>query len=158
MIGIVLNTNNASINDLQITANKLLLISNQVIITSDDQNVQNYFNLHSSSKVVTQQRPFNKNNCLSEIYAASLYFPEQSDFVTLSTEFKQLKPVILTNLTNNSNCYAATIKQNYYSISHFNINNYDLSQYLNLDDFNLKQFITQEIQCLPLIFSTGNMF
>jgi len=158
MIGIVLNTNNASITDLQTTANKLLLISNQVIITSDDQNIQNHFSLHPSIKIISQQRPFKHNDCLSEIYAASLYCSGQSDFVTLSTKFKQLKPAILSTLANNSNCYAATIKQSYYSISHFNIDNYDLSQYLSLDNFSLRQFITQEIQCFPLSFSTGDMF
>ncbi|MFC6322345.1 hypothetical protein [Companilactobacillus baiquanensis] len=158
MIGIALNSNKTSISKLRITANKLLLVSTNVVIVTNDKQVESIFGEHPNISVISQQKPFTNKNQLGEIYAASSIYPDKTDFITLSTEYDQLRPSILTTLVNNSNCYAATIDHSYYQISHFNISNPDLSQYLHLDDLDLKQFITQEMQCLPLTFSSGDMF
>lgn len=158
MIGIVLNSKNASVTDLQNTAKKLLLISSQVIIVSNDSFILNIFKKNTGIEIIPRQDSFTNENCLSEIFAASSAYPEKTDFITLSTNYSNLKPAILTNLSNNPNCFAATIKHSYYTISHFYIDNHDLSQYLSLEDFDLDEFITQEIQCLPLTFSSGDMF
>lgn len=158
MIGIVLNSDQATTQEIQITANKLLLVSNTVVIVSQNKDLKNTLKKQKNLIIIPQQQPFEKDNCLSEIYAVSSKFSDQTDYLTLSTNYSQVKTTVLTNLSNNSNCYTATINKSYYTISHFNIDNYDLSQYLSLDDFSLEKFITQEIQCLPLSFSSGDMF
>lgn len=157
MIGLIFNEQSGGIstNSVDLAASKLLLMTSKVIISTnstDYKNLKTHFISMESIQVINRTTEFQNTSHLADIYSASCQFQETTDFLTLSSKYCNLDQEVLSILADNQNSYAATITNNFYEISHFSVQRENLLPYLNLENFSLEEFITEELQCLPITF------
>ncbi|WP_125565167.1 molybdenum cofactor guanylyltransferase [Companilactobacillus insicii] len=157
MIGIILNDRigNTSIENIDMTANKLLLMTSNVVLSANKKNyesLKNYFKEKENIQVISEHGEFQNCGALTDVYSASCQFPKMTDFLTLSTKYCNLNQEVISTLADNQNSYAVTTTNSFYTISHFSIDQENLVPYLNLENFSFKDFIVDELQCLPITF------
>ncbi|WP_334328545.1 hypothetical protein [Companilactobacillus sp. HBUAS59699] len=157
MIGLVFNEqlSSASITSVDLAASKLLLMTTKVLISTTDTNydeLTKHYTAMKSIQVIPSQTEFQNCGYLTDIYSASCQFQGPTEFLTLSPKYSNLDQEVLSILADNQNSYATTTNNNFYEISHFSVERDNLIPYLNLQNFSLEEFITEELQCLPITF------
>ncbi|APX72654.1 hypothetical protein M5C72_05945 [Companilactobacillus allii] len=163
MIGLVLNEqlSKDSIESLKLSVNKLRLLTSNIIIPTsnkDFQVISQIFNHQKNVKVIEHVTPFTNYGSLSDIYSASIQYNGIVEFLTISPINSHVNQEVLSIISDNQNSFATTIDQNCFTISHFLIDSNNLTSYLNLDNFDLEDFLTQEIQCMPVSFAKNDIF
>ncbi|WP_125588637.1 hypothetical protein [Companilactobacillus jidongensis] len=161
MIGLILNEqlSKTSIDKINLAVNKLLLMTSQVIIPADNNDfdtLKAHFDDKKNVEVITHLSNYQNCGTLTDIYAASCQHPDMTDFLTIEPKHYGISPEVISTLSENQNSFAATTTTNFYTIGHFQIQKDDLISYLNLENFELEEFITDELQCLPITFAKSD--
>jgi len=161
MIGLILNEqlSKTSIDKIDLAANKLLLMTSQVIIptgNADFGTLKSHFSAKTNIEVITNKNDFKDCGTLTDIYAASCQHPDMTDFLTMEPTHYRINQEVISTLADNQNSYAVTTTTNFYTIGYFQIQKADLVPYLKLENFELEKFITNELQCLPITFAKSD--
>lgn len=149
------------LNNVGLAVTKLQLLCEQVIVSANQQNVTDLttqFHTSPNVSVVTDQVPFDQQGPLSGIYAATNGVPGRTDYLLLAVDYPQITTTVLTALTNQVNCYAATPTHDHYLVAHLQISHAMIRDYLLLGDSRAGRFIKTSCQCLPMTFPDSRVF
>lgn len=152
---------NQKVNNVEVTVNKLLMVCNHVLISTNTQNysvIKRQFSHLNNVDVIVDQEPFKQHGPLSGIYAASCQNPQTTDYLLVAVDYPLLSPSVISIIASNPNSYAATPKNSHYAISHFQVSKRTLHDYLLFGDFRLSHFIIDSRRCLPISFPSYQSF
>lgn len=152
---------NQCVNNTQLAVDKLCPLCDRVLVSANTKNVSaltKQFTTSPNVEVITDQPPFEKRGPLSGIYAATCKCGTQADLLILAVDYPYVSVDVLSTLANHANCYARTPDADHYTLAHFSTTPQILHDFLMLDDYRLRFFITEVQQCDPISFSNAELF
>lgn len=152
---------NQNVNNAQLAVDKLGPLCDRVLVSANVQNEPALIKQFAGSanvQVITDQPPFEKRGPLSGIYAVTCQFDLPVELLILAVDYPYVSVDVLSVLANHVNCYAQTPDADHYTLAHFTTTREVLHDFLMLDDYRLRYFITEVQQCAPISFANAELF
>ncbi|NLR17590.1 molybdenum cofactor guanylyltransferase [Lactobacillus sp. LC28-10] len=149
------------VNNAQLAVDKLSLLCDRVLVSANAKNVSTLTRQFAHSQnveVISDLPPFDKRGPLSGIYAAACQFNTPTDLLILAVDYPYVSIEVLSRLADHDNCYARTPDADHYTLAHFSTTSQILHDFLMLDDYRLRHFITEVQQCDPISFANAELF
>lgn len=150
-----------NVNNAQLAVDKLSLLCDQVLVSANAQNgpvLTKQLTGSANVQVIVDQPPFEKRGPLSGIYAATCQSDAPADLLILAVDYPFVSVDVLSVLADHANCYAQTPDADHYTLAHFTTTRKVLHDFLMLDDYRLRDFITEVQQCDPISFANAELF
>lgn len=152
---------NQRVNNAQLAVDKLSPLCDRVLVSANGQNapaLTKQFADSTNVAVITDEPPFEQHGPLSGIYAATCHSDLPTDLLVMAVDYPYVSVDVLSVLANHANCYARTPDADHYTLAHFTTTREVLRDFLLLDDYRLRYFITEVQQCDPISFANAELF
>ncbi|MFT8822652.1 molybdenum cofactor guanylyltransferase [Liquorilactobacillus satsumensis] len=153
--------NNQPANNITLAVNKLSLLCDQILVSSNSTNylpLTNQLATLTHVKVISDQEPYRQRGPLSGLFAASLLYPQKTDYLLLAVDYPLISDAIIGTIASHANCYATTPYSEHYAIAHFSFSADQLQNFLKLDNLSLGNFLREIVHCQPVSFPDSVLF